>query len=993
MADSRRLIAGVTLGYMVAAGGWIVFSDQMLGRILDAETITALSMAKGLSFVAITTCLLFVALRSVASSSGPVPLTAPGKPWALGLVFSALVVMVGGIGALAFRVQSAAIETNAQRELGAVVRLESDAVGRWLAERRANVVAAAAEPELRILLAGLLAKNDDSTRQRVSGMLGNLRSSYGFSSVEILDPRGVLWVGDGPVETLSPEVERAVAAAVDRRETTFLDLYHPGSGDANHMAFIAPVMMAGAEGPVIAMVLCVMRAEDYLFPFIKAWPLPGTSGETLLVRKDKANDKDHIVFLNDLRYQSGTALSLRIPADFPDLLATKAFVDDGVASSGVASSGVDYRGVPALGAARPVVGTPWMMIAKRDKDEALAEIRDLAASTAILTVGSLVVVGVILAMLWQRQRLRWLGIELLQSRALDAAERRFSVTFDSAAVGIAHVGIDGRWLRVNSRLCQILGYSPEEMQARTFQDVTPPADLVADQVALRRFLSGEIQDHRREKRYVRKDGSMIWVNLTVSMVESVDGVPDYFITVVEDISARKTAEEKVARLTSAYRTLSETNQTIVRVADRGELFSNICRVAVDFGGFRLARVVRLEGDPPGMTMVVHAGPADGLLRLPEIRDWTYGADKRRRFVGAVCDGQHFVTGDVAADPYMSPWAPLYARFGIRSFGMFPLLENGNVTHAIIFYAPDPDAFDADMVHLLDEMALDVSFGIDNLRRAGDLRDALAALERSQSDLEQRVEIRTEELHQAKLNAEQSDRVKSAFLATMSHELRTPLNSLIGFSGVLLSGRPGPLSDERIRQLTIMQNAGRHLMALINDVLDISRIEAGEMRVECGRVDLKAVVGRVAAAFLPQAQARGLTLETEIAGDASLVIADERRLEQVLNNLVANALKFSERGAIVLSCLLRRGRVEISVADSGIGIAAQDLSRIFLPFVQLAASPGRGVKEGTGLGLSICRRLVEAMGGGIDVHSRPGEGSTFHFTLPLASPIQAGEIAP
>jgi PAS domain S-box-containing protein len=243
------------------------------------------------------------------------------------------------------------------------------------------------------------------------------------------------------------------------------------------------------------------------------------------------------------------------------------------------------------------------------------------------------------------------------------------------------------------------------------------------------------------------------------------------------------------------------------------------------------------------------------------------------------------------------------------------------------------------------------------------------------------ELRTalEALEEAKQRAESADRLKSAFLATMSHELRTPLNSIIGFTGILLQGLVGPLNPEQEKQLGMVRSSAQHLLSLIGDVLDISKIEAGQMTVAREPVDAKAAMEMVVQAVRPLAEKKGLALDLEVGAGVATVVADARRTEQVLLNLLSNAVKFTERGRVAASCRAVPGGVEFEVSDTGIGIGDEDLARLFKPFQQVDTGLSRKY-EGTGLGLSICKRLVELMGGTIDVRSEKGRGSTFSVRL-------------
>ena len=244
----------------------------------------------------------------------------------------------------------------------------------------------------------------------------------------------------------------------------------------------------------------------------------------------------------------------------------------------------------------------------------------------------------------------------------------------------------------------------------------------------------------------------------------------------------------------------------------------------------------------------------------------------------------------------------------------------------------------------------------------------------------------------------ADRLKSAFLATMSHELRTPLNSIIGFTGTLLLKLAGPLNPEQNKQLEMVRTSARHLLALINDVLDLSKIEAGQLEVSCERFDLRAAITRVADSVRPLAEKKGLSLQVAVSAAVDGMHNDQRRVEQVLLNLLSNAIKFTERGGVTLRAeaaslpASARPAVRLAVTDTGMGIKAEDLVHLFQPFRQLDSGLTRSY-EGTGLGLAICQRLATRLGGTIQVQSEWGRGSIFTFTLPLAPVASAGSEQP
>ena len=240
--------------------------------------------------------------------------------------------------------------------------------------------------------------------------------------------------------------------------------------------------------------------------------------------------------------------------------------------------------------------------------------------------------------------------------------------------------------------------------------------------------------------------------------------------------------------------------------------------------------------------------------------------------------------------------------------------------------------------------------------------------------------REEVLKEAKDKAESADKLKSAFLATMSHELRTPLNSIIGFTGILLKGIAGPLNSEQIKQLGLVKGSAQHLLALINDVLDISKIEAGQLVVSISKVDFRKTLTGVVESIIPSAEKKSLEVYLSIADEVSEIESDERRVGQIFLNLVNNAIKFTNEGFIKIDSFIQNGKLITKVMDSGIGIKEEDKEKLFKPFSQIDTGLSRN-HEGTGLGLSITKKLVEKLGGKIYVESSVNKGSTFIVEFP------------
>jgi len=248
------------------------------------------------------------------------------------------------------------------------------------------------------------------------------------------------------------------------------------------------------------------------------------------------------------------------------------------------------------------------------------------------------------------------------------------------------------------------------------------------------------------------------------------------------------------------------------------------------------------------------------------------------------------------------------------------------------------------------------------------------------EMDQRIVERTAQLAQAMEKAQEADRLKSTFLATMSHELRTPLNSIIGFTRIIMRERVGPLNDEQKKQLNMVKNSSQHLLALINDVLDISKIEAGQLQLVSEEINLPQIIEKALQSVRPLAESKGIELKHKISPDINSAKGDSRRVEQILLNLLSNAIKFTEKGFVETVAEADGDNIIIRVLDTGIGIKKEDMKTVFENFRQIDSGLSRKY-EGTGLGLSISKRLAELMGGKIWVESVWGKGSTFSFSLP------------
>ena len=293
--------------------------------------------------------------------------------------------------------------------------------------------------------------------------------------------------------------------------------------------------------------------------------------------------------------------------------------------------------------------------------------------------------------------------------------------------------------------------------------------------------------------------------------------------------------------------------------------------------------------------------------------------------------------------------------GWRSLAAVPMLREGKILGSLVVRRKRTGDFTEETLDLLETFASQSALALLNAQLYRDLK-------------EQSLEL------------ELASRHKSEFLASMSHELRTPLNAVLGFSEVLLERMFGDINERQEEYLRDIHGSGQHLLELLNEILDLSKIEAGKMALEYSAIDLRSVLDDAAAMLRERAATQGVDLSLDVADDVDIVHSDVLRLKQIVINLMTNAVKFTGAGGSVIVRARRRGAdFEIAVSDSGIGVPEADRQRIFESFQQ--GGRGSSREEGTGLGLTLSKRLVELLGGRMWLESEVGVGSTFSFSLP------------
>jgi signal transduction histidine kinase len=398
--------------------------------------------------------------------------------------------------------------------------------------------------------------------------------------------------------------------------------------------------------------------------------------------------------------------------------------------------------------------------------------------------------------------------------------------------------------------------------------------------------------------------------------------------------------------------LSEVGQALSSSLDLRRVLDSVATHAVKLSGCDACGIFELDPRPGAFRVVASHNLRDEFVA--EVLAAAY--DPRRSAIRrATASGQPVQVPDIqAADDVHA--REIHLREGFRAL-LAVSMGGGDVTRGLVLFRRTPGTFEDRILTLVAALASQSQVAIENAR------------------LFHEVEDKSRQLTVANQH-------KSEFLANMSHELRTPLNAVIGFSEVLLERMFGDVNPKQEEYLQDIVASGRHLLSLINDILDLSKIEAGRMELELVTFDLQAALANALTLVRERAMRRGIRLELKTDPQLGTLVGDERKFKQILLNLLSNAVKFTpEGGRISLTAELANGSVEVAVTDTGIGIAPEDQAAIFEEFRQVGGDY-TSKREGTGLGLTLAKKFVELHGGRIWVKSGVGEGSTFTFALPL-----------
>ncbi|MFG1450658.1 EAL domain-containing protein [Xanthobacter sp. V2C-8] len=530
----RSQSLGLTIAYVVIAGIWLLLPDVFLARLLGADTATVISPYRNALFVAFSAPLLLLALQRVGGKDGR---ARTFQPKLVHMAIASLALSIAVIAGIAYTYETASqrLISDNRRYLAGFTEVQNQTLLRQRALRTAATEAIAGLPAL----AGAMGSGT-TDREQARLLLEHSTSAFDFTAFQVLDLDGRGQIATTKGLVIPPGITTGIRQAVETRQPVFVPLWDSGDGDTRS-GVLAPIIDAEAPGkPVTGVLLSETSASQFLYPLL-AGALRGSNTTDVFLMRPAGGGR--WVITSPQRGSDSPPLTETIDGRTYDFAASP----DG----GQIGIGTDHLGRPVLAFRRPLDGTPADLVAKTDLQEVLGDAQMVAAlSTAVAGLSLMLAFAIGYAATESAKR-RTTARITAQARALDHAEIRFRATFEQAAVGIAHIGLDDTFLEVNQTLCSLLGYTKQELAGQHYGRIRRPDESADDVRIWRALIAGAVPNVQTEQRHVRKDGSEVWLACTTSLARTPEGAPDYFIMVARDMSVRRAQE--VALLESRER--------------------------------------------------------------------------------------------------------------------------------------------------------------------------------------------------------------------------------------------------------------------------------------------------------------------------------------------------------------------------------------------------------------------------------------------------------
>lgn len=821
----------------------------------------------------------------------------PPALWPLLVLFFVIIVGAIVIGLVYYNYQKKTLLTEKQLELSAISYLKIRQISQWRLERIGDG-RFLGENQLLVkkFLEYLKNPADLPLRNDILQSVKSLVENFDYKNALLIENNGnVKLVYPGKDTLIGDNLMLLLPEIIKEHKIVLTDLHKDTQVSFVHLDLIVP-LLDRSHNDTLVMGLFILRIDPQkvLYPLIQSWPTPSKSAETLLLRREG----DKIVYLNELRHLKNTELVLKRPVLSEKLAAAMAVQD----ITGTVD-GIDYRNVTVVAAMNKIPGTPWYMVAKMDREEILSALTNQMKMIVIILILVIITSGSTLGFLIRNQRVAFYREKYETELDRLALVTHFDYILKFANDIILLIDNDLNIFEANDSALEYYQYTREEFIGMNVEKIRAPETL--SELAGKLNIVNENESATYETVHIRKDNSTFPIELSTRVVV-IEGAR-YYQTIGRDITQRKSVEKTLKESENKFRKIFEESPFSILMTDKD--------FSINRANQSFCNLIGYEEEE---------------LKLFTFRNFTHPDNINEDELSLM----KLVAGEI---PVYHSEKKYICKDGSVIWG--------STTISII------------------------------RNNKGEVQFFLAMVE----DITARRNTEAD-LIAAKEKAEESDKLKTAFLHNVSHEIRTPMNAIIGFSTLL--NEPDLSETDRHQYIDIIFQSGGQLLSIINDIVDIANVESGQAKVNLSEFNLNSALKSLNEQFRINGKQNNVSinLKTSIPDEDSGIITDNTKLVQILSNLINNAIKFTKNGQIDFGYVLKDKFLEFRVRDNGIGIPPEHHSKIFDRFYQVDSAVSRQY-SGTGLGLSICKGYVELLGGTITVESESGRGTLFVFTIP------------
>jgi PAS domain S-box-containing protein len=954
----------------------------------------------------------------------------PAAPWLLVVLFIIIAASSILFGLFYYKGQKHRLLNDKEQELSAIADLKVRQIAQWRNERIRNAGLIGENIPLVKQLAGLMVSvKNKNHNNNASENLKFLTGNSEYKNVILIDLNGVVRAFYPQPDTLMAiHLKKMLPDLMKLHSGILTDLHETDKISTMNLDLIIPLINSwDGDSAVLGFLALRIEPNEILYPLVQTWPVPSKTAESILVRQEG----DDVVFLNRLRFRKNSEIVWRRPAAEAKLPAAMA-----VRGIDGTTDGIDYRGASVVAAMKKVPGSSWYLVAKTDQNEVFMALNKQMTLVLIIIILVIATIGLLLGIIEWNENVRFYREKYEAEVDHLALRKHYDHILKYANDIIFLTDHNMVIIEANDRACEAYQRDRNEIIGFNVNKIWAPGTL--RELEKEKKTLDDIGYTTFETTHIRKDGTTLPVEISARSVE-IEGVK-YYQSICRDITERKSAENTLRESEEKFRKIFEESPFSMAMTgkDLGIIKANsaFCRMLgyeeeelrsftfrkfthPDYVAADEIELMRLVAEEIpayhtekqyikkdgsliwGSTTIsiIRSNNSEILYFLAMVEDITLRkkaeTELEKSFslikatLESTADGILVVDNDGKIVQFNQKFVEMW---GIAAeimefhdddkaiqFVMDQLAAPDDFVTQIRQHYKDTELTTSDLLEFKDGRVFErfsqpQKIGGKSVGRVWSFRD-----------ITQRKKAEAE-LIAAKERAEESDRLKTAFLHNVSHEIRTPMNAIIGFSTLL--NEPDTTDAERRQFIDIIFRSGSQLLSIINDIVDVANIESGQVKINIKEINLNSSMRSLNEQFSynEKHELISIRLTTGLPDERSVILTDGTKLIQILSNLISNATKFTKEGEIDFGYELKDGSLEFWVRDTGIGIPNELHEKIFERFFQVDNLISRKF-SGTGLGLSICKAYVGLLGGRIWVISRPGEGTMFRFTIPYCVPAE------